>query len=283
MLKQRLQSGLIMAAATLAILFFFPVHLLVLACWLICFVALIEYFGLLETIGIPHRKVMGIVCGAGLMLVTWVAYAACSPEKAVFIDLAAPVFALGALFFRQFYPPFSSRPLTALATTMLGVLYLGFLGSFFPRLLLVWEGGNGRYLLVYMLFVVKFGDIGAYTFGSRFGRNKLLPHVSPNKTWEGFFGAVLTGLAISLLALLVSRGSLGVVRLSVVDAIFLGLLLPAAGAFSDLTESYIKRSVGAKDSSRFVHGMGGVLDVVDSLLFTVPVLFLYAWLFMERL
>ena len=120
--------------------------------------------------------------------------------------------------------------------------------------------------LLYVVLVSKGGDIGAYLVGSTIGKHKLIPHVSPGKTIEGFVGSVLTS---ALLAWLLAA------PMGVTDPLWalllLGLALNLATQLGDLSESLLKRSCGVKDSSTLLPEHGGVLDLVDSLLFAIPV------------
>jgi phosphatidate cytidylyltransferase len=132
-----------------------------------------------------------------------------------------------------------------------------------------------------MIAVTKFTDMGAYITGSMIGRHKMIPHVSPGKTWEGFGGAIvfalLAGCGLYALGhddvagfatgLHVLGGWPQVIVLSVVMA-----LLAVVG---DLAESVVKRSLGAKDSGNMLPGIGGSLDLIDSLCFTAPVVYFY--------
>jgi phosphatidate cytidylyltransferase len=115
--------------------------------------------------------------------------------------------------------------------------------------------------------------MGAYLTGSAIGRHKLIPHISPAKTWEGFFGALGFSLLAScgLFALMPTQLSV----LNWTHATVLGLLLGFAAVIGDLAESIVKRSTGVKDSGKMLPGIGGALDLVDSLLFTAPLLFFY--------
>ena len=127
--------------------------------------------------------------------------------------------------------------------------------------------------MLYCIVVTKFSDMGAYVVGTLCGKHLLIPHISPKKTWEGFFGA----LAFSILG---SYGTLYLAgdRLHYLNAMhagILGVLLGLAAIIGDLSESVIKRSTDTKDSGNMLPGIGGVLDLIDSLLFTAPLLFFY--------
>jgi phosphatidate cytidylyltransferase len=125
--------------------------------------------------------------------------------------------------------------------------------------------------LLFVVLVCKGGDIGGYLFGRMFGRHKLIPHVSPGKTIEGALGSLLTsvGLCFALRETLV--GSLG---LTVLETVVVGVVLNFTTQTGDLVESLLKRRCGAKDSSHLLPAHGGVLDLIDSLLFSFTAWFL---------
>ena len=127
---------------------------------------------------------------------------------------------------------------------------------------------------------MKITDVGAYITGTLLGRHKLIPRISPGKTWEGAFGGVTVAVITSITFLVLRDHSLGTVQISTMHAAVLGLLLGVVGTVGDLFESLLKRASGAKDSGAVVPGMGGLLDVLDSLLFAAPVLYVYLRLFL---
>ena len=153
-------------------------------------------------------------------------------------------------------------------------MYVPFLFNFMA--LLAFMPGDpavNRFLLIYLLAVTKFSDVGAYVIGSLIGRHKMIPRVSPGKTWEGFAGAIATSLAISV-AMTYWMGE-RVHALSLTSSVVLGLLLPLMSVVGDLAESVVKRDAAIKDSGRTIPGIGGALDLIDSILFTAPVLYFY--------
>ncbi len=143
------------------------------------------------------------------------------------------------------------------------------------------EGVAGVLMLLATITVVKFGDIGAYTVGRLIGRHKLAPHLSPGKTIEGAIG----GLAASafgawlVLAWIWPRAvGFKPIHVDVDEWLSFGILVGLAGMMGDLAESLLKRDAAMKDSSRWLPGFGGVLDIVDSLLFAAPVAyFFFVW------
>lgn len=131
-------------------------------------------------------------------------------------------------------------------------------------------GNDGQDLLLLLFLCVILADTGAFYVGSTLGRHRLVPRLSPRKTWEGVGGGLVGGLAGALLAHVWFYK-----RLPLEHALALGVLLAVTGLLGDLSVSMIKRAVGVKDSSRLIPGHGGVLDRTDSLLFAGPVIFYY--------
>ena len=132
---------------------------------------------------------------------------------------------------------------------------------------------EGNLYVVYFIVVTKFSDLGAYVTGSLLGRHKMIPRISPGKTWEGFVGAVL----VSTLASVVFAHGLGarLYGMNLRHAIILGVLLSVTAVVGDLIESIFKRESGVKDSGKLFPGIGGMLDLMDSLLFNAPLMYLY--------
>lgn len=172
-----------------------------------------------------------------------------------------------------------------LGFSLLVVGYLGLLPPFVVQLRWMFEASavvapqhnwDGTIALAMAIFVPKLGDVGAYVVGRIFGRNRMTPVLSPGKTWEGFAGglaaAVLATLGLNALSLYLDpAGPL----LNWLAALGFGITVGIMAALGDLVESLIKRDCEKKDASNLVPGFGGVLDVLDSILFSAPVA--YAW------
>jgi phosphatidate cytidylyltransferase len=150
-------------------------------------------------------------------------------------------------------------------------MYLGMLAAFVLGIRI----DVGLWPTLMFLFAVKSADIGAYTFGSLFGRHKLAPRVSPGKTWEGMAGATVFATIISLAFAAV----FGILKIW--PALAFGAGIAVIGQLSDLTESMLKRDARQKDSSNRVPGFGGILDVIDSPLFAAPFAYLFFTLVMR--
>jgi phosphatidate cytidylyltransferase len=125
----------------------------------------------------------------------------------------------------------------------------------------------GAGLVLYLVVLTEFNDVFQYLWGKALGRRRVVPRVSPRKTWEGFVGGLVTTAVLSSLVApaLTPLGRWG--------AVWFGLLIPAAGFFGDLAMSALKRDLGIKDTSEYIPGHGGVLDRVDSLTYTAPLFF----------
>lgn len=164
------------------------------------------------------------------------------------------------------------------ALAVFGVAYAGLLLTFAVQLRVLGQGNEGLVALVALIAVVKFGDTGAYTVGRLIGRHKMAPIISPGKTWEGAGGAVVFALLGSWLSFTqLPRWMAAPIAQPSWAWIVFGLVVGLAGLLGDLAESLFKRDVGSKDSSTWMPGFGGVLDLLDSILFAAPVAFI-CWL-----
>jgi phosphatidate cytidylyltransferase len=160
-----------------------------------------------------------------------------------------------------------------MAVTMFLILYLGLLGSFAVRIRCMDRGPGGAALIVYFILTVKSSDIGAYFTGMAFGKHKLIPWLSPGKTVEGAVGAVAFAAVIGAAGMLLWRAfpALGPAPFSLPQALVFGAVMAITGHMGDLTESAFKRDGGAKDSGQVIPAFGGLLDLLDSPLFTAPI------------
>ena len=173
----------------------------------------------------------------------------------------------------QFEKP--GHTMATISGTVLAVAYIGLLGSFVIQIR--WFDGphHGLIPLITLFSAAKGADTGAYTFGRLAGRHKLWPRLSPNKTIEGGFGGLVFAVLFSLLATFIGRKLVGDPGMSYRHAVAFGLLIGVAAQLGDLMESMIKRDCARKDASTAVPGFGGVLDVLDSLLFAGPAAFAF--------
>lgn len=170
-----------------------------------------------------------------------------------------------------------------LGGTLLGVFYIGYFSSF---LILIRQYFNtteifynaGGYLIISLLVTIWICDSAAFFLGTAFGKHKLFPRVSPQKSWEG----AIAGFVFAILTMIAAKAII-LDSLSWVNVIWIGILIGIFGQFGDLVESLFKRDVGVKDSSSIIPGHGGVFDRFDSLLFTAPVVYLYLHFFVQSI
>jgi phosphatidate cytidylyltransferase len=206
-------------------------------------------------------------------------------------DPMSPVAALGwplmtfaavvmaAFLIRSVQFPEPGSTMATIAGTILAVAYVGLLGSFIIQIRWLEGRYHGLIPIVYLIATAKGADTGAYTAGRLLGRHKLWPRLSPNKTIEGAVGGMFAGVAASLIVAAIARYLLRVPTLDWPAAVGFGGVVGLAAQLGDLMESMIKRDCARKDASAVVPGFGGVLDVLDSLLFAAPVAFGY-WLWL---
>jgi len=164
-------------------------------------------------------------------------------------------------------PP--ATPWTDAGLTLGAALYTG--GILKYGMLLNHPPGEVGWLLLVVLGTAA-ADSGAYFAGRAFGKRKMIPHISPNKTWAGFWG----GMALCIVAVALFSWPLGIPLWHVP---LLGAAIDVSSVAGDLSESLLKRSFGAKDSSRLIPGHGGLLDRFDSILFVLPVVYAYIYFF----
>lgn len=187
-----------------------------------------------------------------------------------------PVVLLSELFRRK------ESSIANVSTTLLGIFYIGLFSS---ALVLIREYysdsnflyGQGGYLIIAVFVTIWVCDSAAYFIGSATGKHKVLPRVSPNKSWEG----AIAGFIFSIITMVVAQ-SIVLDFLTLTDAIVIGLIVGTLGQAGDFVESQIKRDANVKDSSSLIPGHGGILDRFDSLLFSAPVIYLYLKFFVER-
>ena len=175
----------------------------------------------------------------------------------------------------QFARP--GRTMAKISGTVLAVAYIGLLGSFTIQLRWIEGRHQGLMAVVFLVATAKGADTGAYTLGRLAGRHKLWPRLSPKKTIEGALGGLAFGVGAALLVAAIARHGLGIPTFTWPVAALYGLVIAAVAQLGDLMESMIKRDCERKDASQAVPGFGGVLDVLDSLMFAGPVAYAF-WL-----
>jgi phosphatidate cytidylyltransferase len=189
---------------------------------------------------------------------------------------AGAVVLIGALVFYS-RGKNTSGVAVAAGGTLVAFVYIGLMGGF----LLALRKEHSAWLMLGILLVTKSCDIGAYFTGRLIGRHKLIPWLSPKKTWEGLFGGVIASTAVGAVAVWAAGDTIAMVTPSLALAPWqgavAGLIFGVVGQGGDLVASLLKRDAGLKDASQVVPGFGGILDVIDSPLAVAPVAY---WLFL---
>lgn len=234
-------------------------------------IALYEFYRLVEKKGIVISKKFGISLGCLIPLFVYLnsLFNVSSPAT---WEIVFTIIICFIIFGVQFTRRESNQAIAVLSTTIFGILYVSWPLSFFLKFLYM---ENGRLLIIYLILTIKLGDVGGYLIGSKFGRHTLIKRISPNKSKEGTIGGLLFSIIGSLLF-----GNV-YLRMKVWEATLLGFLLGSLGQLGDLCESLLKRDCQVKDSGNLFPGLGGMLDLIDSIIFAVPLFYLYATFFLK--
>ena len=223
--------------------------------------AAIELFDAFRRAGYKPATLLGLAGTGALMVGAYV-----KGERAVPL-----VMALAVVFSMLWYllGVVRARPTHNLAITLLGFLWVGFLGSF-ATLMLRYPNREGVAFLLATVVAVVANDVGALFAGRQFGNTPLAPDISPSKTVEGFFGGFL---ATFFVCLVMSGGPLHLHPWTLGSAVWLAILVSVIGPTGDLCESMIKRDLGIKDIGTLLPGHGGLLDRFDAMLFALPAVY----------
>lgn len=178
--------------------------------------------------------------------------------------MALPVYVVAGILLM---PILRDRTKGQLQVIALGVVGFAYIGWMFGHLAFLANGRNGAGCILFLLFAVPLCDVAAFTFGKLLGRHKMRPNISPNKTWEGSFGAFAVGMVLPW----VFRFSLE--GFGTRELILAGVIVGIGSQLGDLSISVIKRDIGIKDMGTLIEGHGGVLDRIDSLIYVAPLFF----------
>jgi phosphatidate cytidylyltransferase len=259
-LAQRVLSALVGIPVLVALVAWGPAWLFTVLVLALAVGAQLELYRMFGAAGVEADRAAGLLLGALVVL----AFAA---GRSVLLPLALSlaVIVVVALGLRR--DAGSERAWAGVTLTLLGVCYCAWLLGH-----AIWLRAlpDGRALTLFALGVTWCGESAAYFVGRRVGRRRLAPRLSPGKTVEGAVAQLIVSVAAAL-------AGAPFVPLVLPEAAAIGVLLGVVGQFGDLSESFLKRSAGAKDAGHLIPGHGGVLDRLDSLLFNVPAL--YYWLY----
>ncbi len=242
-------------------LFFLPQWVYAMVVILLIAGGLNEFYNLIEKKGIFIYKYFGIFIGIIIPLSIYFKFELNKGWELLFIVTSTLIF-----FVLQFIRKDSSQAIVGISTTLFGIFYVSWFLSFLIR---IRDLHHGTLLAAFLLLVTKMGDVGAYLVGKSMGKHTLIPRISPKKTLEGAFG----GLIFSLLAAGLSNFYLPFIPF--IHLLALGVLLGSLAQLGDLCESLIKRDCQVKDSGDHLPGLGGILDIIDSIIFVAPIFYCY--------
>ena len=273
---KRIVTGILLIAVVVSLVLWGPAYLLLAASLLIALAGLWEFFRLSEAAGVPPHRLSGYLVSVAWTLASFSAGEMTRTGQLRLFSFSATwiLAVLGLLVVLwltiTLLPGWNKiRFLNSPGfATLLGTSYVTI-----PICLLVWVWlqDDGPFHVLFALVVIWTSDTSAYFIGRMWGRRKLSPRISPNKTWEGTIASLAAALLVGLVTARYFWGD------GYVEPMLLAAALNIAGQFGDLAESALKRSAGVKDSSNLIPGHGGVLDRIDALLFAAPVLWYY-WL-----
>ena len=240
---------------------------------------LVEFYGMVQKLGHKCYGKWGVFAGILLLVGTFLNVSghmglATRPSRANDFESCFLILFVLGLCLRQFVSKTNVTGIISIATTLFGLMYVAWLMNFIQKInFFNQDGVEGRYYVLYFILVTKFSDCGAYMVGSLIGKHKMIPRISPGKTWEGFGGAIAVSTGLSVLFAI--YGGQHLRGMTITHAIILGVMLSAAAVVGDLIESLFKREAKLKDSGSLFPGIGGILDLLDSLLFNAPLMYLY--------
>ena len=237
--------------------------------------AVYEYYKIAKAKGFQPLDTIGIICSVAYVFAVFLS----TQSKAMLFLPEMMLVLTGLVIFTNYFvtgpSPFANTAITFFAIAYLAMPLACILNItyFFPAD----SALDGRWWLVFLIMVTKMTDTGAFFIGRKFGKHKLVPYISPGKTWEGAIGGFFTALLTSfvLYYLVNFMYETPPINLSLFHSLWLGGVLSVIAQFGDLAESLLKRDAQVKDSNSKVPGLGGMLDIVDSLVFTAPLMYIY--------
>ncbi len=258
----RIIVGVITIPIVIAIIFYLPAAFFVFLMMVIAGVGLYEYFSLVKTdIAFPWLRELLSLVGVAFPLSAY--YYGINGVVAVLFGvlMLLMILAMGGL--NGYESSFRN----------VGALFLGFFFVAVPlsmAILILMSAPHGRDWALWMVIIVWAGDTGAFYLGTAFGKRRIYPKVSPKKSMEGVVGGIVSALIVGILARMFLDTGFAVGEVLILPPVLLVL-----GQLGDFSESMLKRGAGAKDSGRILAGHGGILDRIDSFLFTIPFFYIY--------
>ncbi|MCF6156747.1 MAG: hypothetical protein E3K36_16260 [Candidatus Brocadia sp.] len=231
-------------------------------------IGLNEFYHIASKNGFSPFRISGIAAGVWLSVSYWLSIRTNSGIDYHFFRHETIVILIFWLLLIQAFTRNTKDAIKNIAVTLFGIFYVVFLLSFAIALR---HFPNGLCIVILVLLVSKFGDIGGYLFGRKYGKHKLAKVISPNKTIEGACFSLFSSILIALIFNLAPQARV----MSLPWSLLFGVTVGFSALLGDLAESLLKRDANVKDSSRLVPAFGGVLDVIDCLLVSMPVAYYF--------
>lgn len=228
---------------------------------LLIVVGLYEFYYMVEKKGVKLFKPLGILVGALIPITIYFRFPVQEGLQFLFIIIGIII-----LFLLELTKKETHQAILSISATIFGIIYISWCFSFIIR---VRQLPEGALLTGFLIVVTKASDVGAYLWGKKFGKTTLIKRISPKKSLEGSIGGFFTSLGVGVIF------SFFITSLTFWEKFFLIIILAIVSQLGDLFESLIKRDCQVKDSGRLLPGMGGILDVIDSLIFAAPTFYIY--------
>ena len=233
----------------------------------ILFLTQAEFYKISEEAGFMPQKKFGLFLGLLLFILFFLSAKKIIPHFYILLSVPFLFFVfIGELFRRK------SNALKNGAITLLGLIYVALPFSLLNFIVFAQTAGDSKFypwILVGILFIIWFYDSMAYVTGSLLGKHKIAPKISPAKSWEGLIGGTIFAVIVGIINAVLFQ------EINMVNWIVIALITVIFGTFGDFFESKIKREIGIKDSGNILPGHGGLLDRFDSLLFAIPIIFVW--------
>jgi phosphatidate cytidylyltransferase len=285
-MKTRIISG-VLAAVLLFIIMLLPSYVMGLTIFAVSLIALFEFYQCVRRVNFHPVRIVGFfACIMFLLYLSSVVFLADS-DISFFRDVSQIIFQRSTFFLFAYISIVylllqmvfhkKSFTLNDIAVTLLGIIYIPFLLSFLFQVRFLENG----FEYVWLIFIGTFStDICAYFIGKFFGKTKLMPEISPNKTVAGAVGGAVGSLIFTtLFGVLYINGYEGL-NIALYHYLLMGLLCGTLSQLGDWSASAIKRNIGIKDFGHIIPGHGGLLDRIDSLLFVAPAIYFYILFFL---
>ena len=232
---------------------------------------LFEFYKISENIGYEPSAKIGLICGFLLFIIFFLAGSHVIPYRYIFLAILIPLFTLLPDLFDKRKNGFKNSMIT-----IAGIIYIALPYSLLCFIIYPWNAFDGkfyRWVLIGIFLIIWMYDSMAYVFGSMLGKHKICERISPKKSWEGLIGGAVFAVIMGIINAVIFH------ELSLTNWVVIAILIVIFGTSGDFFESKLKREAGVKDSGSILPGHGGMLDRFDTVLFAIPVIFVWITLF----